>query len=61
MNDITQTQLAAAVRQIALAVGGYAVGKGWLEDDTVTAIVTIAVILVPFIWGQIKTRNLAKK
>lgn len=61
MNDVTQVQLTAAIRQIALVAGGYAVGRGWLKDDTLTAITTIAVLLVPFVWGQIKTRNLAKK
>lgn len=60
MNDVTQTQLAAAIRQIVLVLGGFAVGKGWLEDDTVTAIATIAVILVPLVWGQLSTRKLAK-
>lgn len=61
MTDITNIQLAAAVRQIALAIGGYAIGRGWLEEDTLTAIVTVAVIAVPFVWGQIKTRRLAQK
>lgn len=61
MNEVTQVQAVAAVRQIALVAGGYAVGRGWLADDTLTAITTIAVLVVPFIWGQLKTRNLAKK
>ncbi|WP_257540694.1 hypothetical protein [Sphingobium sp. CFD-1] len=61
MNDVNATQLAAAVRQIALAVGGYAIGRGWLEEDTLTAIITVAVIAVPFIWGQVRTRKLAQK
>jgi len=61
MNDVTQTPLVAAVPQNALVAGGFAVGKGWLDNDTATAITTIAVILVPFVWGQMKTRTLAKK
>lgn len=61
MNEVTQTQLAAAVRQIVLVAGGWAVGKGYLESDTVAAIATVAVIAVPLIWGQIKTRKLAQK
>ncbi|SCW77839.1 hypothetical protein SAMN02927924_02835 [Sphingobium faniae] len=61
MNEVNATQLAAAVRQIALAVGGYAIGRGWLEEDTLTAIVTVAVIAVPFVWGQFRTRRLAQK
>lgn len=61
MNDVAQVQLVAAIRQVALVAGGFAVGRGWLNDDTLTAITTLAVLIVPFIWGQMKTRNLAKK
>lgn len=61
MNEVTTTQAIAAGRQIALAIGGYAVGRGWLEEDTLSAIVTVFVLLVPFIWGQMSTRKLVKK
>lgn len=61
MNDVAQVQLVAAIRQVALVAGGFAVGRGWLNDDTLTAITTLAVLIVPFIWGQMKTRKLAKK
>ncbi len=61
MNEVTQVQAVAAIRQIALVAGGFAVGRGWLAADTLTAITTIAVLIVPFVWGQIKTRSLAKK
>lgn len=61
MNEINSVQFSAAFRQIALAVGGYAVGRGWLEDDTVSALVTIAALIIPFVWGQVSTRKLVKK
>jgi hypothetical protein len=60
MNDVTKVQAVAAVRQVALLVGGWAVGRGYLDDDTLTMLVTIAVIVVPLIWGQSSTRKLAK-
>lgn len=60
MNDVTQTQLAAAVRQIVLIVGGYAIGKGWLDGDTVEMLGAVALVAVPLIWGQMRTRKLAK-
>ena len=60
MNDVTKVQAAAAVRQLALLVGGWAVGRGYLDDDTVTMIATAAVIVVPLIWGQRSTRQMAK-
>lgn len=61
MSDVTTTQIAAGVRQIVLIIGGYAIGKGWLDGDTVEMLGAVALIAVPLIWGQIKTRNMAKK
>lgn len=60
MTDVTTIQIAAAIRQIALALGGYAIGRGWLEEDTLTAIITVLVIVVPLVWGQIRTKRLAE-
>ena len=50
----TPGALAAAVRQVLLVAGGWAVGKGYLDNDTVTALITIAVIVGPLVYGQIK-------
>lgn len=60
MNDVTTTQIAAGVRQIVLVIGGYAVGKGWLDGDAVDMPAAVALIAVPLIWGQIRTRNMAQ-
>lgn len=57
----TLDQVAAASRQIALAVGGWAVGRGYLEADTVTAVATVAVIVGPFLYGQWRTRLRSKQ
>lgn len=57
----TLDQVTAAARQLALAVGGWAVGRGYLEADTVTALATVAVIVAPFLYGQWKTRMRAKQ
>lgn len=46
--------LASAFRQILLVIGGWAVGKGWLDNDTLTALTTIVIIVAPLIYGQIK-------
>lgn len=61
MTDEMKAQLSAAARQIVLALGGFAAGRGWLEGDTVTALATVAAILVPLLYGQMATRKLAKK
>ena len=60
MNDVTKVQVSAAARQLALLVGGWAVGRGYLDDETVSMLATAAVIIVPLIWGQLSTRKLAK-
>ncbi len=60
MNEVTLIQLNAALRQIGIAAGGWAIGRGYLDTDTATAIGTILLVVVPFVWGQIKTRRLAK-
>lgn len=54
-------QAAAAVRQILLAVGGWAVGRGYLEADTVVALGTVALIVVPLVYGQWRTRERSKQ
>lgn len=61
MNEVTVEQAVAAVRQIALVAGGWAIGRGYLQQDTLTAIITLAGIALPLVWGQAKTRKLAKK
>ena len=54
-------QFTAGFRQVLLVVGGWAVGKGYLESDTVAMIGTLAVILGPLLYGQIKQWNNHKK
>lgn len=53
-------QLAAGVRQILLVLGGIAIGNGWLAADTVDAIVAVALILLPLVYGQWRTRQAAQ-
>ena len=61
MNEVTTTQIAAGIRQVVLIIGGYAIGKGWLEADAVETIAAVALVIVPLVWGQLRTRSLAKK
>lgn len=50
-------QFTAAIRQIMLALGGWAVGRGYLQGDTLIAIGTVATLLAPFLYGQFKQWN----
>lgn len=44
--------LAAALRQILLVVGGYLIGRGYIQADTWAAIGTVATVAAPFVYGQ---------
>lgn len=48
------------LRQLALAVGGWAVGKGYLGADTLSMMVAVIVIGGPFVVGQIKSLKAIK-
>lgn len=50
-------QFTAALRQIMLAAGGWAVGRGYLQGDTLVAIGTVATLIGPFLYGQFKQWN----
>lgn len=50
-------QFMAALRQIMLAVGGWAVGRGYLAGDTLVALGTVVALIGPFLWGQLKMRK----
>lgn len=43
---------AMAGRQIMLVIGGYLMGRGYIQADTWAAIGTIATVAAPFVYGQ---------
>lgn len=51
----------SALRQIAIAAGGWAIGRGYLEADTAAAIGTVLLLATPVIYGQWQTRHRAKQ
>lgn len=58
-NAVTKDQLWAALRQVATVIGGWAIGKGYMDAGTASALGTILLIGVPIAIGQIKTRKSA--
>lgn len=52
-------QLWAAVRQIAPAVMAFALGKGWLDNDSAVLLGVVGGIVWPIVAGQLKTRKRA--
>lgn len=60
MDTITVTEsvvpgaITSLARQIGLVVGGWAVGKGYLDNDTATMLGTLGLIALPLVYGQAK-------
>jgi hypothetical protein len=48
-------QAAGSNLRVALMLfGAWAVGRGWFKQDTIDMVVPIALIAVPWAWGQVK-------
>jgi hypothetical protein len=48
-------QAGAAARYILTAAGAFAIGKGWITDQTLQAITTLVTIIAPAAYGIYKT------
>jgi hypothetical protein len=44
-------QIVSIIRQILLAVGGFVVGKGWVDNDTMIQIAGALSVLVGSVWA----------
>lgn len=53
-NKATAAQLGVALRALLVALGGYAVGKGWLTSDLADALVAVGLIIGPMIYAQVR-------
>lgn len=54
---MNQEQVAGVVRSIVAAIGGWAVGAGYLTSDQVTMFAGVAVAVVPLVWSIIIHRQ----
>ncbi len=50
-------QIEAQFRVLLIAVGGYCVGKGWISQDIVTALVPVLLIGLPALRAWWKTKS----
>ncbi len=48
-----QEQIAAAVRWLLVLTSGWAIRKGWIDDDQATMIIGIGTAVVPLVWSFI--------
>lgn len=44
-------QVLASIRSILLGLGGFVVGKGWIDQSTMLSLVGSAMWLIPAIWS----------
>jgi uncharacterized membrane protein len=54
-------QLASTLRAFLIALGGYRVGKGWVDAGLVSAAVPLLLVGVPYVWNQLKIRRTNEK
>lgn len=57
----TPDQAWSALRSAGIAVGAWAIGRGYLQADTASALGAILLVVVPFVIGQLKTRRRAQE
>lgn len=57
MNDATKLGLMSVLRTVLVAVGSYAVTKGWLDDATMQQVVGGVVVLLTALWGFLDKRE----
>lgn len=60
MMNPNQDQILSLVRSIAAVLGGYAIGRGWINSEQLTLIGGIFASLVPLIWGMMVHTDSAK-
>ena len=53
-------QILSLVRSIIAVFGGYAIGRGWINEEQLTLFAGIAASLVPLIWGMAVHTDTAK-
>ncbi len=44
-------QITATIRSVLLGAGGFVVGKGMLDEQTMTSIVGVVMFAVPYAWS----------
>lgn len=44
-------QITSIIRQILLAAGGFAVGKGWVDNETMVQIVGAISVIIGSVWA----------
>lgn len=54
MNEASKQAFFSALRTLAGAVGGYFVGKGYMDEATAAALGVVVMIIAPLVWGMLE-------
>lgn len=61
MNEASKQAFFSALRTLAGALGGYFVGKGYMDEATAAALGVLAMIAAPLLWGMVEKFQSEKK
>lgn len=54
-DSTTATQIATLARYVVTTLGGYALGKGWIEEDLLQMLVALVAVVAPSAYGIYKS------
>ena len=57
MNDAMKLGLMSVLRTVLVAVGSFAVTKGWIDDATMQQVVGGLVVILTAVWGFLDKRE----
>lgn len=52
---------ASNLRMVLVSVGAYAAGRGWFTQSEFTQLLPVAMIIVPWVWGQVSRFAMRQK
>ena len=54
-------QIGTLARYLIAAAGAFALGKGWIDDETLQALTALATVAAPMAWGIYRTYTAKQK
>lgn len=60
-DNTLEGQIGTLARYLVAAAGAFALGKGWIDDETLQALTALATVAAPMAWGIWKTYTAKQK
>ena len=54
-DNTLEGQITTFARYLLTSVGGFALGKGWIDDEALQALIALVTVVVPMAYGIYKT------